>query len=237
MAGKHSPAACDASRHRQRLACLRRRHLLPADDDCDRRRRRTRVLYFLFDRTSFGRQVRALATDRETANCRASVCAAGLHRLRPSSVAALAGILIAPLSSVDLTLGFNVMLTAFAAAILGGFGSLTGVIVGSLIIGLVQQLVGGYVLRLQRSAALHRDAGDHHPAHGLFREGPVSGSEAIHGDRRTVRHPGSSPRPQRRAPDVYRRRDSIVAIFAAIAIAVRALFFGGFRAKLPTTSF
>jgi branched-chain amino acid transport system permease protein len=105
-------------------------------------------LYFLFDRTSFGRQVRALATDRETAQLqgirvrRLAFIAFGLS----AALAALAGILIAPLSSVDLTLGFNVMLTAFAAAILGGFGSLTGVIVGSLIIGLVQQLVGGYVL-------------------------------------------------------------------------------------------
>ena len=37
------------------------------------------------------------------------------------------------------------MISAFAAAVLGGFGSLGGVIAGALIIGLVQQLLGGYV--------------------------------------------------------------------------------------------
>jgi branched-chain amino acid transport system permease protein len=111
-------------------------------------------LYFLFYGTSFGRQVRALATDRETAQLqgirvrRMAFLAFGLS----AALAALAGILIAPLSSVDLTLGFDVMLTAFAAAILGGFGNLTGVIVGSLIIGLVQQLLGGYVFLAYSSA-------------------------------------------------------------------------------------
>jgi branched-chain amino acid transport system permease protein len=93
--------------------------------------------------------VRALAADRETAQLqgirvrRMSLIAFGLS----AALAALAGILIAPLTSVDLSLGFNIMLIAFAAAIVGGFGNLTGVIVGSLIIGLVQQLVGGYVFQ------------------------------------------------------------------------------------------
>jgi branched-chain amino acid transport system permease protein len=106
-------------------------------------------LYYLFHGTSFGRQVRALAADRETAQLqgirvrRMSLIAFGLS----AALAALAGILIAPLTSVDLSLGFNIMLIAFAAAIVGGFGNLTGVIVGSLIIGLVQQLVGGYVFQ------------------------------------------------------------------------------------------
>lgn len=112
-------------------------------------------LYLLFHLTSFGRQVRALAADRETAQLqgirvrRMSMIAFGIS----ASLAALAGILLAPLVSVDLTLGFNIMLIAFAAAIVGGFGSLTGVIVGSLIIGLVQQLLGGYIFQ-SFSAAL-----------------------------------------------------------------------------------
>ena len=44
-------------------------------------------------------------------------------------------------------LGFNVMLLGFAAAVLGGFGSIGGVVVGGIAIGLVEQLLGGYVLR------------------------------------------------------------------------------------------
>jgi branched-chain amino acid transport system permease protein len=104
-------------------------------------------LLVLFLRTSFGRQVRALAADRETARLqgvrvrRMSMVAFGMS----SALAGLAGILIAPLVAVDLNLGFGVMLTAFAAAILGGFGSIGGVVVGAIIIGLVQQVLGGYV--------------------------------------------------------------------------------------------
>lgn len=105
-------------------------------------------MLLLFHRTPFGRQVRALAADRETTQLqgvrvrRLSVLAFGLSAV----LAGLAGILIAPLGAVNLTLGFNVMLTAFAAAILGGFGSLGGVVVGSLLMGIAQQVLGGYVL-------------------------------------------------------------------------------------------
>jgi branched-chain amino acid transport system permease protein len=39
------------------------------------------------------------------------------------------------------------MLLGFAAAVLGGFGSIWGVVVGGIAIGLVEHLFGGYVLR------------------------------------------------------------------------------------------
>lgn len=105
-------------------------------------------LVYLFQRTGFGRQVRALATDPDTAR---------LHGVRTRSIAmvafgmsatmaALAGVLVAPLTAVDLNFGFNLMVLAFAAAVIGGFGSLGGVVAGSLVIGLTQQLLGGYVL-------------------------------------------------------------------------------------------
>jgi branched-chain amino acid transport system permease protein len=113
------------------------------------------VLGWLFGRTDFGRQVRALASDRETArmhgvrSARLSMVAFGLS----AALAGLAGVLIGPAaSSFDLTLGFSVMLGGFAAAILGGFGSLTGVVLGGFLIGLVEQLLGGYVLRDYRGA-------------------------------------------------------------------------------------
>jgi branched-chain amino acid transport system permease protein len=103
----------------------------------------------LFQFTQFGRQLRATANDRDTAKlCGVpvnwlSMLAFGLS----AALAGLAGVLLAPLGSVDLTLGFNFMILGFAAAILGGFGSIGGVVVGGLAIGLVQHLFGGYVLR------------------------------------------------------------------------------------------
>jgi branched-chain amino acid transport system permease protein len=105
-------------------------------------------LVYLFQRTAFGRQVRALAADPDTAR---------LHGVRARSIAmvafgmsasmaALAGVLIAPLTAVELNFGFNLMVLAFAAAVIGGFGSLGGVVAGSLVIGLTQQLLGGYLV-------------------------------------------------------------------------------------------
>jgi branched-chain amino acid transport system permease protein len=44
------------------------------------------------------------------------------------------------------------MLSAFAAAIVGGFGRLGGMMVGALVIGLTEQLFGGYVLPSYREA-------------------------------------------------------------------------------------
>lgn len=107
------------------------------------------ALMWLFHRTSFGRQLRALAEDPEAAQLNGvqvrhiSMVAFSLS----AALAGLAGLLVAPITSVTLTFGFAAMLAAFAAAILGGFGSFAGVVIGALVIGLVQQLFGGYYFR------------------------------------------------------------------------------------------
>jgi branched-chain amino acid transport system permease protein len=103
----------------------------------------------LFQFTQFGRQLRATAADRDTARLYGvpvnmmSMLAFGIA----SALAALAGILIAPLGNLTVDLGFNTMLLGFAAAVLGGFGSLGGVVVGGIAIGLVEQLLGGYMVQ------------------------------------------------------------------------------------------
>jgi branched-chain amino acid transport system permease protein len=105
-------------------------------------------LILVFARTSIGRQLRAVATDPETAQLYGvhtrtmSVLAFGTS----AALATLAGVLVAPLSAADLTFGFDLMVGAFAAAVLGGFGSFGGVALGALAVGLIQQLLGGYVL-------------------------------------------------------------------------------------------
>ena len=53
-----------------------------------------------------------------------------------AAVAAIAGILLAPITFVHANMGF-IGLKAFPAAVVGGFGSLPGAIVGGLVIGLV----------------------------------------------------------------------------------------------------
>ena len=60
-----------------------------------------------------------------------------------SAVAAIAGLLLAPITFVHANMGF-IGLKAFPAAVVGGFGSLPGAIVGGLIIGIVESLAGFY---------------------------------------------------------------------------------------------
>jgi branched-chain amino acid transport system permease protein len=104
-------------------------------------------LLLMFHRTRFGRQVRALADDAEVAR----LCGVRTRRVAMVSFglsaffAGLAGILVGPLGAIDPTFGFNLMLSAFAASALGGFGSFGGVVVGGILVGLVEQLLGGYL--------------------------------------------------------------------------------------------
>jgi branched-chain amino acid transport system permease protein len=59
-------------------------------------------------------------------------------------VASVAGVLMAPISLVSPSMGF-IGIKAFAAAVIGGFGSLPGALLGGLIIGGTEQLAGTYL--------------------------------------------------------------------------------------------
>lgn len=61
-----------------------------------------------------------------------------------AGVAAIAGLLLAPITFVHANMGF-IGLKAFPAAVVGGFGSLPGAIVGGLVIGIVESLSGFYL--------------------------------------------------------------------------------------------
>jgi branched-chain amino acid transport system permease protein len=61
-----------------------------------------------------------------------------------AAVAAIAGLLLAPITFVHANMGF-IGLKAFPAAVVGGFGSLPGAIVGGIIIGVVESLSGFYL--------------------------------------------------------------------------------------------
>jgi len=61
-----------------------------------------------------------------------------------AAVAGVAGILLAPILFLHKDMGF-IGLKAFPAAVLGGFGSIPGAIVGGLIIGVSENLAGGFL--------------------------------------------------------------------------------------------
>ena len=68
----------------------------------------------------------------------------GLVWALAAAVAAIAGLLLAPITFVHANMGF-IGLKAFPAAVVGGFGSLPGAIVGGLVIGLVESFAGFYL--------------------------------------------------------------------------------------------
>src|SRR5260370_35507520 len=60
-----------------------------------------------------------------------------------AAVGGVAGVLIAPIIYLDPNLGF-IGVKAFAGAILGGFGSIPGAIVGGMLLGVLENLSGDF---------------------------------------------------------------------------------------------
>jgi branched-chain amino acid transport system permease protein len=61
-----------------------------------------------------------------------------------AAICGVAGLLLAPITFVHANMGF-VGLKAFPAAVVGGFGSIPGALVGGLVIGIVESLSGFYL--------------------------------------------------------------------------------------------
>ena len=61
-----------------------------------------------------------------------------------AAVSACAGLLLAPITFIHVNMGY-IGLKAFPAAVVGGFGSIPGALVGGLIIGVVESLAGFYL--------------------------------------------------------------------------------------------
>ncbi len=68
----------------------------------------------------------------------------GLVWALAAGVAAIAGILLAPITFVHANMGL-IGLKAFPAAVVGGFGSMPGAIVGGLVIGVVEAMAGFFL--------------------------------------------------------------------------------------------
>jgi branched-chain amino acid transport system permease protein len=104
------------------------------------------ALFLLFMRSPFGRQVRALAADREAAILQGI----RVKRLSPlifglsAALAGLAGILVAPVLAVSSDLGFGLLLSSFAAVIIGG-ERLGGVAFAAIFLAIIQALATAYV--------------------------------------------------------------------------------------------
>jgi len=62
-----------------------------------------------------------------------------------SVVGTIAGILVAPIITLDPTMMWDPLLKGFAAAVLGGMKSLYGVVIGGFLLGIIENLFGFYI--------------------------------------------------------------------------------------------
>jgi neutral amino acid transport system permease protein len=96
----------------------------------------------LISRTSFGRQIRALADEprlAEVAGIDTKKVIIGVWIIS-AGLAGLAGVLFAAAyGSITPTLGFSIVLPMFAAAVLGGIGNAYGALIGGIVIALAEE--------------------------------------------------------------------------------------------------
>lgn len=99
-------------------------------------------LYLFLFRTRYGTWMRGVRQDRDTASAlgiptsKVYIFTFGLGAF----LAALAGVLLAPIVSVGHLMGLDVLAVAFMVVIVGGLGSLRGVLVASLIYAVVENV-------------------------------------------------------------------------------------------------
>lgn len=97
--------------------------------------------------TPLGRATRASAADHETAQLLgiSPVQVGGYAMCIAAAVGALGGLLITPIQFTSASGATSLALYGFVAAVLGGFGRLSGGVIGGLVIGVLQELVSRYI--------------------------------------------------------------------------------------------
>ena len=104
------------------------------------------ALWVLFTRTRLGRAMRAVAQNQRAAR----LMGISVERVYSASwvlaavVGAIAGVLIAPVIFLSSKMGV-VVINGFIAAVLGGFGSMPGAVVGGMLLGVIENLAPLYL--------------------------------------------------------------------------------------------
>ena len=105
-------------------------------------------LRLLVSRTQLGRQMRAVASDREAAEMLGINvdCTISATFFLGSALAGIAGVMAGLVFNQIYTLmGFIIGLKAFTAAVVGGIGSIPGAMLGGFLIGIAEAFITGYV--------------------------------------------------------------------------------------------
>ncbi|MET0879621.1 MAG: branched-chain amino acid ABC transporter permease, partial [Tardiphaga sp.] len=103
--------------------------------------------YWFFEKTMLGKKLQATSQDKEMASLLGiSVSTMIMVTFIYSAVlGGLAGILVAPILFVSIQMGSTIALKAFAATIIGGFGDVTGAIIGGLALGIIETFGAAYI--------------------------------------------------------------------------------------------
>ncbi|MCD8346779.1 MAG: urea ABC transporter permease subunit UrtB [Lachnospiraceae bacterium] len=105
------------------------------------------VTWLLFNKTRLGLQIRAVSQNRAMAAC------LGVNTKRidtltfayGAGLTGLAGCMIAPINSISPFAGSNYITDSFITVVLGGVDTLFGPVVGALLIGESESVVGGFI--------------------------------------------------------------------------------------------
>ena len=105
------------------------------------------MLHFFLKYTKLGLAVRAVAQNKDIAylmGINVPVFISLIFGLA-CALAAAAGVLIGPMQSVQVEMGYLMLMKAFAAAVVGGFGSLPGALLGGILVGIFENLGAAYI--------------------------------------------------------------------------------------------
>lgn len=114
----------------------------------------TAAIWLLLARTAAGRSLRACAENGVAAR----LVGVDVRRMTllsfalASALGAVAGVVVAPTTSLQFDTGRLFTISGFIAVIIGGLGSFSGAIVGAMLLGIVQQLATAYVSSLFSNA-------------------------------------------------------------------------------------
>ena len=105
------------------------------------------VLHYFFQKTMTGKAMRAVAASRRTAVL-TGIPADRMILLSftlSGALGAVAGIILTPITTTSYDVGVMLGLKGFSAAILGGYGSMPGAVLGGFLLGVLESLAAGLV--------------------------------------------------------------------------------------------
>ena len=138
------------------------------------------LLYLLVMRTRIGMLIRAGASNREMVGA-LGVNIKLLYTLvfgLGAALAGLAGLMQAPILTVQIGMGENILILAFVITVIGGIGSIRGAFVAAILVGFIDTLGRSYLPDLLRTVAQQGRGGDGGAGALLDADLPADGGRA-----------------------------------------------------------